>query len=156
MNKKDVKIIMNLRQNARDSLSEISRKTKIPISTIFDRLKLGKEKYIKKFTCLVDFNQFGFGCQVHIVVRVKKDQRKSIKEFLLRQQNTNSVYKINNGYDFLIDCIFRNVKEVEEFIDVFETKFKVYEKNIYYIIEEISKETFMNDCKHVELAMQKK
>ncbi|MBU4209210.1 MAG: winged helix-turn-helix transcriptional regulator [Proteobacteria bacterium] len=36
--KTDLIIISSLRQNAREKLTEMSRKTRIPVSTIFDRI----------------------------------------------------------------------------------------------------------------------
>ena len=154
INKKDLDILTSLRGDGRKRLTEISKETKIPISTIFDRLRSDMCHLIKKFTCIIDFNRVGFGCQVHIAVKVKKCQREEIKEYLVRQQNINSVYKINNGYDFLIECVFRHVKDVEEFLDRFEQKFKVYDKSVFYIIEEIIREKFMTDKKHMELVLR--
>ena len=39
MNTKDMKMIAHLRQDARMPLTKMSRRTGIPVSTIFDRLK---------------------------------------------------------------------------------------------------------------------
>ena len=60
MNKKDLLIVSHLRRDGRTSLTELSKKTRIPISTIFDRLKQNKNNFIKKHTALIDFAKLGY------------------------------------------------------------------------------------------------
>jgi DNA-binding Lrp family transcriptional regulator len=56
----------------------------------------------------------------------------------------NNLYKINNGYDFLAEGVFTNVKELEDFLEDLETKFLLEEKKTHYIIEDIKREEFMS------------
>ena len=48
MKNKDLKIISYLRQNARMPLTKMSKKTQIPVSTIFDRLRTNEDDLIYK------------------------------------------------------------------------------------------------------------
>ena len=109
INQKDVRIISELRKNARMSLTKMSKKTQIPVSTIHDRLKYYKESLVKKYTSLLDFNALGFNTRAHILFKVKKETRDDVKSFLEKHHNVNSIFKINNGYDYLIDAIFKNI-----------------------------------------------
>ena len=145
MNQKDLKIIAHLRRNARIPLTNMSKKTRIPVSTIFDRMKMHENNIIKKHTCLLDFEKMGFHTRANINISVHKDDKDELKEFLIRNAVVNSLYKINNGYDFMIECVFKNLKDLEEFIELIESSYEIFEKQVYYIIEEIKKEEFMAD-----------
>ena len=79
------------------------------------------------------------------MLRVHKDSKEPIRQFLEKHVNANSLYKINNGYDFLIEGVFRHLKDVEDFLEKLEEKFEVMEKQVYYIIDDIKRETFMED-----------
>ena len=53
---KDLLIISCLRENSRNNLTNISKMTGIPISTIFDWLKKYEGSIIKKHTALLSFS----------------------------------------------------------------------------------------------------
>ena len=150
-NDKQITLLMQLRRNGRQPLTEISRKINMPVSTIFDRLKTNRHELIRRFTCLLDFSRVGFNCRAHMVFRVRKDQRDEMQQHLMKHPNINSVYKINNGYDFLVETIFKDLKEVDEFIEKVDERFKIAEKNVYYIIEDLAREQFMTDPVHLKM-----
>ena len=149
--KKELEIITELRQDARRQITQISRNTSIPISTIYDRLKHNKCGIMLRNVTLVDFSKLGFGCRVNMALRLKKKAREEVREYLQTCFNVNSLFKINNGYDFMIDAVFKNVKEVEEFIEEVEDKFSVAELRTYYVIDEITREHFLSDRLHVDM-----
>lgn len=86
-----------------------------------------------------------------MLLKVERESRDSLKKYLEIHQNINSVFKVSNGYDFLMEGIFRNIKDVEEFIEDLEQKFKVEQKQVFYIIDEIKKEDFMNNKDLLEI-----
>ncbi len=142
MNKKDLKIITQLRTDARMPLTDMSRKINMPVSTIFDRMK--SNNLITKHTSLLDFSKLGY-TRANIFLKVEREDKEQLKESLLKNQSINSVYRINNGFDFLIECVFRQMKEVEEFIDQIESKFKIREVKSFFVIEDIKREMFLTD-----------
>jgi DNA-binding Lrp family transcriptional regulator len=151
LNKKKIELLMQLRKDGRQSLTEISRKVNMPVSTIFDRVRSSKEDVIRRFTCLLDFSLVGFNCRAQMVFRIKKEDRARMQNHLLKHPNVNSVYKINNGYDFLVETVFKQLKDVDDFMEKVEEKFKILEKKVYYIIEDIAREVFLTDAVHAEL-----
>ena len=146
MNQKDIKIIANLRQNARMPLTRMSRKTQIPVSTIFDRLKLNENQLIIKHTSLLDFNKLGYNTRANITLRVDREDKQALQEFLIKHQSVNSVYKINNGFDFMVEGIFKQIKDMEEFIEEVEKRFKILDKKSFFIIEDLKREAFMSNA----------
>lgn len=153
LTKKDILIITELRNNARSTLTGISKKTSIPISTIFDKIRGYQGSIIKKHTTIIDFSKLGFNARANIMMRVDRDAREEARKFLLNHQNINSVYKISNGYDFLVEGIFKNVKDVEDFMDYLGGKFKLEQTQVYYVIEDIKREAFMNDKELLDMVV---
>jgi len=145
MNIKDMKMIAHLRQDARMPLTKMSKKTHIPVSTLFDRLKANEEGVIKRHTALLDFTKLGYFTRANIVLKVAKEHRNALKEFLQINDSVNSVLRINNGYDFMVEGIFRQVLDMENFIENIEDKFNIEDKKSFFIIEDVKRESFMSD-----------
>tara|TARA_Y100000310_G_C20378373_1_gene666867 strand:- start:191 stop:661 length:471 start_codon:yes stop_codon:yes gene_type:complete len=152
--KKDIEIISHLRRNSREMLTKLSRKTGIPVSTIFDRLKLHNGKFIKKNTTLVDFQLLGFNSRAKIILKVDKLDRNELKNYLKGHININSLYRINNGYDFMFEAIFKNMKDLEDFISFLEEQYKIINKHIYYVIDNIKQEDFLSRDDATDIAFK--
>ena len=45
----------------------------------------------------------------------------------------------------MIDAVFRNVRELEDFIDKLEDNFRIKELKSYYVIDEIFREKVLSD-----------
>ncbi len=142
---KELKIIANLRTNARMPLTEMSKNTRIPVSTIFKTLKQQEDNLILKNTCLIDFNKLGYGSRANILLKINKEQREDINNFLIKNPNINNVFKVNNGYDYLIEVIFKNISDLEDFLEIIDEKFIINDKKVLYIINEIKREGFMTN-----------
>jgi len=145
MTKNDLMILACLRKNSRDTLTKMSKKTRIPISTIFDKVKTHEQGIIRKFTSLIDFTMLGFNTVATIALRVKKEERETIRDFLIKHQNVNTVYKVNNGFDFMVEVVFRHIKDLEAFIEGLDERFKIKAKQTFYIIDEVKREGFMSE-----------
>ncbi len=144
MNEKDIAIISSLRGDARMALTEISKKTQIPVSTIFDRLKLHEKTVIKKHTSIVDFEKMGYNSKTVMVLKTKYDKRVLLKDYLESHNNVNNLYITNSGYDFMIETVFRNQKETQDFVDEIERHFELQEVKAYNIIEDVHREKFLS------------
>lgn len=143
MKEKDLMIISQLRNDARMALTDISKKTDIPVSTIFDKIKQHENKLITKYATLVDFEKLGYNSKTVIIIRVSYDMRMLLKEYLQTQDNINNFYIINSGYDFMIETVFKNQKETENFIEELQRNFEILELLRYNIIEGVNRENFM-------------
>ncbi len=151
LKKKEKMLLSHFRRNARESLTTISRRTKVPVSTIFDRLKHYEQSFIKKHTTLLDFSKLGYLTRAEVMLKVAYDQREALKQFLLKHEHVNTLFKVNNGFDFLAELIFRHMKELEDFLEKLEQKYTVKEKMVYYIIEDICREEFLAKPELVKL-----
>jgi DNA-binding Lrp family transcriptional regulator len=138
-------LISHLRTDARMTLTQLSRNTRIPVSTVFDRLRNYETSLITKHTSLLDFNKFGFFARATVILKVSKRHFEGIREFLSTHPHVNSLYKINNGFDFLVEVIFTHVKELESFLEVLNSRFIIKQKVVYYLLDEIKKEAFLSN-----------
>ncbi len=151
--KKELMLLSHLRRNARETLTKISRETRMPVSTIFDKLRRYDHNVIKKSTVLLDFGKLGYNTKVTLMLKVAKEQRNSLKDVLLKENRINSMYKINNNFDFLLECIFIDMQEFQDFLEDLEAKFDIQDKQSFYILEDVKKEEFMANPKAMAFAM---
>lgn len=152
--KNELLILSNLRRNGREKLTNISKKTKIPVSTIFEKIKSYEENsIIKKHSCLLNFNKLGYEFNVYILLKSNKEEKEILKDFLLEESCLNTICKTSNGYDFLVEGIFRDMQELNDFTEVLETKFNLIRNDVLYIVGELKREEFLNKLeeKHVKL-----
>mgnify|MGYP006289128311 CR=1 FL=1 len=151
MNKKDLLIVSLLRRNARETLTNISKQTKIPISTIYERIRMNNDGIVKKFTSIIDFSKLGFTTRANIMIKADKESREGLRTTLLSSPHVNSLYRINNGYDFLVEGVFRDLQQVEEFFEKLEEKYDILEKEVHYVLDDLKRESFMDDPQLLDL-----
>ncbi len=154
LDKTDILVLSRLRKDAREKLTVMSGRINLPVSTIYDRMDALSENLIKKKTVLLDFPKIGYNTRAIIVLKVEREQRNDIKNYLLKSECINNLYKINNGFDFLAEVIFKHVKDMEDFTEDLENKFSILQKSLYYVIDEIERECFMDADRMVELRMK--
>lgn len=145
MHIKELQMLSYLRKNARVRLTTVSKKTGVPVSTLFDRLKQIEEKYIRKHASLLDYSKIGYNVRGNILIKIEREEKEKIKEFLLKHQNINSLYKINDGYDYMIEGIFKEIKELDDFLETMEDRFKIRDKKVFFIVEDLKKEEFLTE-----------
>ena len=148
---KDFLVLSCLRNYGRETLTKLSKHTKVPISTLYDRLQWYKKGLISKFTVLLDFSSLGFLTQAYIAVKVKPEQKQALHKFLMMHHNVNSLYRINNGHDYLFQCVFKHVRELEDFLELLEQKRKIKSKHVWYVIDALKQEEFLGDMRFVEM-----
>ena len=140
---KDKLILSYLRKDARASLTSMSRQTRIPVSTLYERIK--KSEIIKKHTSLLDFDKLGYSARAKVLLKVNKENREALRGFLCKCQFINELIKVNNGYDFLVEFVFQNMRELEHYLEALGNKFDIEDEKVYYVVDELKKECFMSN-----------
>ncbi len=111
MDDKDELILEQLKKNSKQSVQELAKSTKIPSTTVHNRLKrLEKDKIIKQYTIKVD-NKKANQIQAFFEVSVNPA---NITEFL-RKIKADEIYNIAGDYQFLIKCSFQDLGGVYSF-----------------------------------------
>ncbi len=139
----DLMFLSCLRQNARVQLTKLSKKINMPVSTLFDRLKMHEKNIIIKHTSLFDFAKLGYSIRSTVFLKVNKNDKDELRKYLMAHQNVNSCFRVNQDYDFMVEVLFKDIISLEEFIEKIEEKFKIVRKQSYYIIEDMKREAFM-------------
>ena len=140
----DKRIIAQLRKDARASLTNISKRTDISISTLFERLKQLRGQAVTKFTCIVDFKRLGLHAHSLAVYSVSRANKKALRKYLHAHPNVNSVYRINHKYDFLVELVFDGLLAQEEFIDKTDELFGTRPTHIFYVVDILSREKVLS------------
>ena len=134
-------LLSYFRRNSRRNLTQISKETGIPVSTIFDRLRKFESDVICKHTSLLNFRALGYDIVVKMLVTVDKASREKFQAFISRSMNINSAYRTNEG--FIIETIFRNIKDMYEFNERLSEL--IIRKEEYFVIEQLKREDFLSD-----------
>jgi len=145
LKEKEMLILSHFRTDARISLTKLSKITKVPVRTIFDKIKEYKKlNIIRKYTSLIDFKKLGYEIGTQILLSAGKDSRESLQKFLVQHPRVNNVFRINNGFDFLIESLFRDMQELDEFMRSLED-FGPMQKKEFFVMEDLKREEFLGN-----------
>ena len=151
MKDKDYTILGRFRKDARMSLTKMSRKTRIPVSTIYDRMKkMDENGIIEKKTALVDFRKIGYEIKSLMLLETDKDDKKEVQRFLQNYTNVNGISRINNGFDFFVEAIFKSIEGFDEFLKELKT-FDIVTKKEFFVMEDVQKETYLTHQENLGL-----
>ena len=150
MERKELLILQQFRKNARENLTRTSRRTGIPVSTIYKKKKKYQGTLIKKHTVLLDFSQLGYALKVIMAMKVPPAQRSEVTQYLHGHHRINSLYKITSGYDVMVEAIFRNLKEYQIFCESID-KFPIQDRQEFFIIEDIKQEEFLANDAYLDI-----
>lgn len=141
----ELNILARLRNDAREPLTRMSRKTGVPVSTLFDKVRASEGDYIIRNTCLINFERIGFNTRAKVMLKVQRDKREELRKYLSLSHNVNSLHKVNCGYDFMFELVFRNINELEDYMEDLRDRFGIIEEQTIYVLETIKQEAFMTD-----------
>jgi len=140
LSKKEIKILSHLRQDSRQRFISIARKTGLHKLTVSNITKKLQKKGIIKHTALLDFRNMGYSIITSFAL--KCPQKSRLNDFLFSHPNINSLSAIKGNYDFFAEAVFRNMKEMHDFIEELDT-FEIEDMQQIHLIEDIKKEAFM-------------
>jgi len=145
ISRKDLLILSHLRNNARKSITQISKETGIPITSVFDRLHKIEKSLIKKNTSLIDFPRIGYPIRIIMIINKRKDRMLPL--FLQNHVNVNHLLLMNVGNTFYVEAIYRSMKDRHEFIENLKC-FNIRDFAEYCVLEELKKEDFLTKVDH--------
>lgn len=129
--------------NGRTSLSELARNTGLPVSTVHDRLRQHRQNGLLRPSAIVNFEKIGLATRAHILLAVETDQKDKLYAHLKDHPNVNSLFRINNGWSAVMECVFKEMNDLENFLEQIENTFKIKQKQVHYTLEEMKREGSM-------------
>ena len=120
IDKKDEKILAELKKNARNSTKNIATITKIPRVTVHDRIqKMIGSGIIKSFTVVPDYNKIGLPCESFVFVSFKPEANISQRELANRISKLTGIYEvhiISGEYDLLLKVRGSTLEEIGKLV----------------------------------------
>jgi Lrp/AsnC family transcriptional regulator, leucine-responsive regulatory protein len=114
----DKKILDELHNNSRLSMSEIGRRVKLSSPSITERVRqMESFGLIKKYTLEVDYEKVGLPIQCIIEATVKNGDYKSFKNYIEKLPNVEFCYRIAGSACYMLKMHFETFGKAEEFID---------------------------------------
>jgi Lrp/AsnC family leucine-responsive transcriptional regulator len=117
---KDMTILEALQDNARLGVKQIARKTGIPITTVFNRIKnLEKNGIIKGYTAIIDKKKMGKEIEAFILINIAYTSKLHQDDFsgeLRALPEVDECYIISGATNVLIKVSTRDIDTLNEFI----------------------------------------
>lgn len=138
---KDLKIIEILKNNAREPIKDITKKTAIRPSTVHQRIqRLIKNKVIEKFTIKLDNKAIGENFIAFMLI--KGTTSDYIHSKFLNTKNVKEVFGVTGEYDVLVKLKFKDVEEFNGFIINFRKEMKGLQSTLTMVATANIKEEF--------------
>ena len=112
MDEKDKILLNELKKDSKRSVQDLSKATKIPSTTVYNRIKdLEKEGIIKQYTVKLDNKKVG---KVQAFFEVTLNPSVNASEFL-KKIKADEIYSVAGDYQFLIKSTFNDLGGVYSF-----------------------------------------
>jgi len=149
LDKKDIQILRLIQRNCKLTTKEIAKQIKVPITTVFSRIKkMEKNGLIKEYKAVLDAKKLGKNTTAFILASFTY---RTPNEELLSQRNlakeiakfaeVQEVHIISGDWDLLIKVKAENVEAVGKFVIDKLRLIKGIEKTLTCVVFETEKET---------------
>ena len=117
IDKLDLKIINVLNENARTSFREISRKLKVSLTTVANRVKrLEQDGIIKGYIPLINLDRVGYDLLTIIGIRIAHGKLTEVERKISKNPHVYEIYDTTGEWDSLIIARFKSREELNTFI----------------------------------------
>jgi len=138
LDKKDRKLLYLLDINARMSLTELSKKLRIPKATVSFRMeRLIKKGFVKRWITVIDVSRMGmYYFKIFFKFhRTNAELDKQIERFFVEHPAVPQVLHFQGKYDYLVFFMVRHFEDLTSYMDELKRKFGEYilEKEIHVV-----------------------
>jgi Lrp/AsnC family transcriptional regulator for asnA, asnC and gidA len=114
----DLKILKELQKNGRMNYAEISRRTGIPSSTVYDKItRLVNKGVIKKFTVILDREKVGFGVSALIGIDTGAELYRNVAKELCQLHELVMVCGTTAQFDLMAKIRTTSLKRLSEILN---------------------------------------
>lgn len=111
---KDLAVINVLKENSRESIRDVAKRTKLRPSTVHQRiLKLKERGVVEKFTLKLNNKAVGEGFIVFMLVKTKPS---AMLDRIVNNKHVKEFFGVTGEYDLLLKLKFRDVEEFNDFV----------------------------------------
>ncbi len=142
---RDRDIINVLVDNARLSYRQIAKKVGLSVVTVLNRVKkLEKEKIIKNYSAVIDYEKLGYDVSVIIQIRISKGKLFEVEQKIATNPNVSMVYDHTGNFDATIVAKFKNSKLMDNFLKKIQT---------YDFVERTETKLILNTLKEEQIKL---
>jgi len=117
---KDRMIIEELKRDASQSITNLSKKTGLPRTTVSERIRrMVAKQIIKKFTVMLDYEKVGLPITAFILVSFLPNPEISQRQLAKRiseMENVSDVYIVSGEWDLILKVRGKSMEEVGQLI----------------------------------------
>nr|MCK4929693.1 Lrp/AsnC family transcriptional regulator [Nanoarchaeota archaeon] len=145
LDSKDKLILEQLQLNARQSISKIAKKTKLPRDVVKYRIKkMEKNKVIRMYHAVVNSSKLGYPMYTYILFTLTNfgvEEENKLISYLKQQKNITYVDKMTGKWDLAIAILSKNFKEFDDVLRDIRMKFS-------HIIKDFDVGTIIQEYKY--------
>lgn len=127
LDKIDKKVLLELQINARQPISSISKKTRIPRNVVKYRIdRLEKTGIIKGYAPLINTSLLGYNLYVYVgfsVINMNPEKEKEFLAFLVAHKNITYVAKNSGKWDFSVGICAKDYLHFDEILHEIRNRF---------------------------------
>lgn len=139
----DKKILNILLDNSRLSYREISKKVGVSVATIMHRVnRLEKEKIIKKYTVILDYEKLGYDVEITVHLKIGKGKLFELEQKIAKHKNVYAVYDVTGKADAIIIARFKNRRSMDTFLKKIQKYNFIERTETSLILNTIKEENF--------------
>lgn len=119
LDEKDKKILILLKENSSLTVNQISKKTKVPITTVHNRIKKLKEaRIIKNYTINLDYEKIGKSIKSYVLITVNQDKTNPQEKIAKKIKEIKDILSVDivTGTNDLISIVktdsIKNLNEI--------------------------------------------
>ena len=147
LDEKDIEIISLLKDNARISASDISRKTDLSVSTVTDRIKkLERDGIIKQYTVVLDNDKVGLDVTAFVEVSTSDNNyvgvRASIRNFAAQRREIVECHSVTGSSMFILKINAASMNDLERLIAELQTTGGEIQTKTSIVLNTVKFETF--------------
>ncbi len=120
IDKKDRELIEVLKENSRLKTKDISKKVRMPRTTVYHRMKkLEEEEIIKKYTVIPDYSKMGSPVTAFILVSflpTMDAKQRDVAEEISRLHGVYEVHLISGEWDMLLKVRSSSMEKIGELV----------------------------------------
>ena len=142
----DKNILNELMIDSRYSYRDLAKKVKVSVATIMNRVKkLEKEKVIKRYTTVVDYDCIGYDVEVMIEIRISKGKLFNVEKEIASHPNVFAVYDLTGRFDAAVLARFKTRRQMDNFLKHIQT---------FDFIERTNTRMILNTIKEKEIGVR--
>lgn len=149
MDSVDRKLLNLLQEDAKQTTKELANSLNLSVTAVYERIrKLEKNKIIKKYVALIDYEKVNRDFIVLCHVKLYQHKKENLMQFekeVMQLTEVMDCFHVSGDYDYILKIAVSNIKEYRQFVVTKLTSLQhVGSSHSSFVIGEIKSTTVMH------------